>query len=327
MNVRFMYSMLHCGLFLVLSVALWSCSNIQWIYVDRLAPAKVSIPDKVRRIAVVNNQPVMENPHVLNFWMMDTRVLVDSLAQRLADSHYFNEVVVLDSVLTTMSDPISYDRRQLSLPVVNKLSRQLGVDMLVSVEFAGFVLDDEMNYPYYSGTIYSLVKLYIPGQENPYVHTIQEKEEIYDAPGQLLEEWVYTKAISVLYSQIVPHWISVELPYYTGANVDMRDASVYVREGNWEKVLDLWQRQLKHKNHFRRMEANLNMAVWHEVHDDSIGMAKQYAQKAKELLKKKKNRTYLDRRRFISDYIRGMEERGKDLERVKEQMRRFSDDF
>lgn len=319
-DMRKITTRVKCGLLCACLALFMSCSQVYWTAIDRLSPAGVGWPDEVRRVAVVNNQPTLSDPHVLNFWMIDSRVVADSLAQGLADSRYFTEVVVFDSVLTTMSDPISYDRRQLSQHTVNRLARQLGVDMLVSVEFVGMALADIHPYPFYQGTVYALVKLYKPGG-SPQVQTVQESCDMQEFSAYDLWQMAHHEASSLLISHLVPHWTTIDLPYYAGGNVDMRDALVFARRGEWDKVRPLWQRQLDNKKAIRRMEANLNMAVWHEMHDDTIGLARQYALKAQKLAP---NVSDSD---FISDYIRQMEKRGRDLERVKQQMQRFADDF
>ena len=134
-------------------------------------------------------------------------------------------------------------------------------------------------------------------------------------------------------STIAPQWQIEEFSFYTGANVWQRDAAVYVREGNWDGAANLWRQQLTHKNRRRRMEAHLNMAVYHEMRDDNVEMARTHAQKALELseegLKMKNGRPVEPTRDYllISEYMKNMERRGHDLERLKQQMYRFSNEF
>lgn len=302
---------------------LGACSSIQWTTVERLYPADSKIPERVRRVAVVNNQPDLskENGLIGQLTVLDSKEVADSLAQYLADVAYFDQVVIYDSTLTS-SQKLEHDGRELRPTQVLALSRMLDVDMLVSVELAVFTPGE---YPYTNGFVCTLYKLYLPGSLHP-LDTLYHEEEIYWDGYSNWKKNAIRAAASAPLPALVPLWENMTFPYYSGANVDMRDANIYVQEGNWEEARTLWERQLKHKNRQRRMEANFNMAVWHEVHDDSIGTAREYAKKALELSKKTSGERTWDYH-FISEYIHDMEKRGKALERLKQQMQRFSDDF
>lgn len=310
-----------------------SCTTVNWVSVERLRPVACSkVPVKVRRVAVVNNQPNLaeKNMRSTDLKALDSKMVVDSLAQYLADAAYFDEVLVYDSVLAT-NPVLSCDERELSPVKVKQLTNMLQVDMLISVEMAALLLENSTYAG--GGQVFAVVKLYLPGELFPAdtIRCIQRLrfEELYPIEHVPVQEAAFLPLAS-----LVPQWHTVEFPYYSGTNVDMRDAAVYVKEGNWMEAKVLWEKQLKHKNSRRRMEANLNMAVWHELNDDSITTARNYAEKALELAARKmkkgsdgrwKNQTfdYL----FISDYLRDMEKRGKELERLKKQMWHFSDEF
>lgn len=308
-----------------------SCTTVNWVGVERLQPiARSKVPAKVRRVAVVNNQPNLaeKNMRSTDLKALDSKMVVDSLAQYLADAVYFDEVLVFDSMLAT-NPVLSCDERELSPVKVKQLANMLQVDMLISVEMAALLLGDS----YTGGQVFSVVKLYIPGELFP-VDTIRSIQRLRYEELYPIEHIPVQEAAFLPLASLVPQWHTVDFPYYSGANVDMRDAAVYVREGNWMEAKVLWEKQLKNKNSRRRMEANLNMAVWHELNDDSITTARNYAEKALALAARKmkkradgrwKNQTfdYL----FISDYLQDMEKRGKELERLKKQLWHFSDEF
>lgn len=329
MRHSFLWKSIVCLLTTMFAVC--ACTTVKWVSVERLQPVRTKVPAQVRRVAVVNNQPDLskKNRYSRDLKALDSKMVVDSLAQYLADAAYFDEVVVYDSVLTT-EPMLSCDERELSPVRVKQLADQLQVDMLVSVEMAALLLEYSA---YMGGQVFTIVKLYLPGELYPLdtIRCIQrlDADELY--PLELIP---VQEAAFLPLASLVPQWQTIEFPFYTGANVEMRDAAVYVNEGNWQAAKTLWEKQLKHKNSRRRMEAHLNMAVWHELNDDSIGTARSYAEKALELSARKmkkgedgrwKNQTsdYL----FISDYLRDMEKRGKEMEQLKRQMWRFSDDF
>lgn len=311
-------------------LAFVSCGSVKWVSIDRLVPAQMELSSRVRRVAVLNCQPKMGEQSFESspVFYLDSKGVADTLAQYLADAAYFDEVVVGDSVL---SDNLYYKERVLRPSVVEKLCQTFGVDMLVMVENVSF-MPYGINPPLVKGQVWSDMACYVKGGTEP-IATIQ-KHYTFD-----WEDWQDLKSQAVRMVAfwalpiLVPQWQLEEFPFYTGANIGQRDAAVYVREGNWDGAASLWHQQLTHRRRARRMEAHLNMAVYHEVKDDSVGTALKYTQKALKLseeglkMKDGKPVTPTFDYMLISDYMKNLERRGRDLERIKRQMHRFSDDF
>lgn len=316
-----MVSMLMCMTF-------FSCSSVKWVSVDRLAPAKVDLPEQVRRVAVLSNQPYVVDRKAAYF--LNARDVTDSLAQHLADVGYFDEVVLGDSLPGTAM-LVDSENRQLRPVAVMELCRKYGADMLLTVDNVSFY-PEAVRLPYVTGEVKIRMTCYRPGELKPFT-------TITDAIWMDWDHWGWLKhdavalAVSGALSTIVPLWQTEDLPFYTGANVGQRDAAVYVREENWEEAARIWRRQLEHKNRRRRMEAHLNMAVYHELKDADIATARQYAEKARHLaaegLEKQGGKVVSPSSDYllISDYLKDMERRGRNLKRLKQQMHRFSDDF
>lgn len=305
-----------------------SCSSVKWARIDRLSPAKISLSEKVRRVAVLNNQRQVSNQN--SNYSLDSKEMVDSLAQYLADVAYFDEVVVCDTVLSS-NWLMDAESRELRPVVVAELCKTLGVDMLVTVDNIAFN-PDAVSHPFVTGVLTVRVKCYQQGEVKPLL-TISEECWFDWNHWLILKDDAIFQASMMVLPTIVPHWTIEELPFYTGANVVQRDAAVYVREGNWDGAASLWRQQLSHKNLRRRMEAHLNMAVYHEVKDADIAIARDYVKKALDLAteKNKKKKKNADSSSYdfqlISDYRKDMELRGRKLEQLKQQMRRFSNDF
>lgn len=321
------------NLWMVIS-AVWmafvSCGTVKWVSIDRLVPAQMDLSSQVRRVAVLNCQPKMDEQSFESspvFWL-DSKGVADTLAQYLADAAYFDEVVVSDNVLSADS---YYKKGVLRPSAVEMLCKTFGVDMLVTVENVSF-MPYGITPPFVKGQVWSDMACYVKGGTEP-IATIQ-KHYTFD-----WEDWQELKSQAVCMAAlwalpiIVPQWQLEEFPFYTGANIGQRDAAVYVREGNWDGAASLWCQQLTHRRRVRRMEAHLNMAVYHEMKDDSIGTALKYAQEALKLseegqkMKDGKPVTPTFDHMLISDYLKNLERRGHDLERIKRQMHRFSDDF
>ena len=70
---------------MLVCVVFASCSSIKWVSVDRLVPAEVDLSDRVRRIAVLNNQPNMEDDEISGEFFFNSAAVVDTLAQYLAE--------------------------------------------------------------------------------------------------------------------------------------------------------------------------------------------------------------------------------------------------
>ena len=308
-----------------------SCSSIKWVSVERLAPAKVGVSEQVCRVAVLCSQPQVDNGSTKGgVYALNANIVADSLAQYLANTSFFDEIIVDDTVLATNLF-VGYEERELRPTAVAELCRTYGVDMLVMVDYASFV-PLGMELPYVAGIVTTHVKCYQCGKLKPII-SIHEETELDWGHWSWMRNQALSLAASMALSSIVPHWEIEDLPFYTGANVGQRDAAVSVKENDWEGAADLWRQQLEHKNLNRRLEAHLNMAVFHEVSDNDIILAREYAEKAlqlsiegKEMVDGKLVEPTFDYL-FISEYLQDLERRGRNLELLKLQMKRFSNDF
>lgn len=80
---------------------------------------------------------------------------------------------------------------------------------------------------------------------------------------------------------LVPYWQQTERLYYAGGCVEMRDASVYIKEGDWQGAYDLWLSVFEgRKSEKMKAHAALNLAVAAEMLD-RLGEAEQWLDKAK----------------------------------------------
>lgn len=121
------------GMLLVATV-LVSCGGLQPFAFDQLCPAEVTFPEQVRTVAVVNHAPSIPSPKktLLTLGRLDGdgKVLAEGLAGGLADSRYFNQVIISDSVLTQEQST----GELLSQSAVDSLSQVLGADMIFSID-------------------------------------------------------------------------------------------------------------------------------------------------------------------------------------------------
>ena len=84
-----------------------SCGTVNTVYFDRLEAAQISFPDVIRKVGVVNNMPTIEGDenalsNTAGILEGDGKIAAEALAQGIAETNYFEEVVVCDSSLCNM---------------------------------------------------------------------------------------------------------------------------------------------------------------------------------------------------------------------------------
>ena len=86
-----------------------ACGSMQSFTFDQLYPADITYPDQVKNVAVVNNMAEIPTPKddLLTIGLLegDGKVAAETLAEALADSRYFNQVIICDSALRAMLFP------------------------------------------------------------------------------------------------------------------------------------------------------------------------------------------------------------------------------
>ena len=182
---------------MLVSVLVSSCSSIQTLTFDQLAPAQVNFPYQVSVVGVVNNMPSRPKPkkNILTLGMIDAegKSAAEALAGSLADSKFFNQVIICDSALC--ADDFS---TVLTADEVNELSSMLGVDMLVS--FERLLLDVEkkeytnpgwdVSIPVLQVQVTPIVRLYIPGRQKPLVELTATDSLYFDMGYRVSEKEV-----------------------------------------------------------------------------------------------------------------------------------------
>ena len=268
-----------------------SCTTVQYISYDRLHPASVNFPEQIRRVGVVNYVPeVLESK--TGIWEGDGKVATEMLAQEIAGTRYFDQVVIVDSALRTSS--MSVDE-SLSEAWVDSLIQVLDVDALLAVERIQvelkqsemFIPETMAIVPAVDAIVTPVVKTYISTRSVP-LFTVSKSDTLSWAfnpsltVGQLLKEASeYAATIPMAY--ILPYWKEMDRYYFDGGDADMRDAGVYVREQNWEDAAQLWQSVYEKKGGKKKMRAAYNLALYSEMQDD-FSKAEEYLKVAASLM-------------------------------------------
>ncbi len=267
-------------IFLLFSVLVSSCSTLNSMYIDQLAPSDVSYPANIGKIGIINNtDPNVEytDKEDMSQKNMSSKIIVpdgkqwaENFASNMADVNYFDEVILCDSAINnTMSEHV------FSGEEANSLMQNLNVDMLVSLDQSvglfRYHANQTLPYSYISGQaiVYSIVRLYLPDRSRPY-HTFIDKDTLIWENDLSLNNETLKKEITDYVSELplkhlAPQWKKTERYYFSGRNVNLRDAAVFVRENNWNKAVNLWKQSYENSKGKAKFESAFNMAFGCEM--------------------------------------------------------------
>lgn len=351
-----------------------SCQSLEQIPIDYVQPAEITFPPELRKVAIVNNCSTLADSALIlatsdqrslrNLVKMrgaisyangDPHITTESLAEEIAKQNYFETVVICDSALRA-NDKIAREST-LSQEEVQTLASNLGVDLIIALENIQFITGRSIYYPddydTYQVVIdlkaFPTIKTYLPALKKPmnsltttdsiFWEEVGTKEEINKrmiSDKQLLKEAAeFAGTIPVKY--LIPFWKKDSRFIYSNGSLQMRDATVYAREGSWDEAYKLWQEVFNDtKRKKKKMKAAANIAVYYEM-KDSIAQAVEWATTAQILAKKidkvdKKDSTNVNLWKIpnyyqTTLYVTELNRRYASLPKIKMQMSRFNDDF
>ena len=322
---------------MVLGGLMASCASVDVLTYDQLHPAEMSFPADIKQVGVVNNMPYRTAPLTESLTMgvitAEGKLTAEAVAGALADSKYFDQVIICDSALQPKDADITADPK-LSAEDINNLSADLGVDMLVSLERLWVETSQKkIQYPGWNvpvsvvkSNINPVIRLYVPGRTQP-LHTISISDSLYWDMGVPLSEDIILKEASKLAATkiaeyITPTWTQADRVYFSGGCVEMRDAAVYLREGDWKEAQSIWKglydRLRKGKTKTR---AAFNIALSYEMLGDILS-AEQWIQNTLKYVEPRSQEE-----QFANAYAKALEYRRKDVTNLNVQMSRFNDNF
>jgi len=362
--------------FICLSIlfSLNACQSLETLSIDYLVPAEISFPSNLKRIAVVNNTSAVPDSNIINvpqkkepllvnelkksttyFWG-DAAIATESLANGLAGANYFNEVVICDSALR--ANDVILRENTLSKSEVEELCRKLDVDLLISLEnlqikavrTVKFMPDWNVFLATTDARVFTNVKAYLPKRSGAMASLVLNDSIFWEegastetsAMAQLIKDEELIRQTSdfggtIPVNKLTPSWKTSQRFYYSNGSVNMRDAAVYVREQEWEKAFELWQKEYQQsKSKKVKMRTALNSALYYEM-QDSIPQAVEWAtiaqnladevEKATTKMKEKKSIYTFPNYFSISVYLSDLSERMSNIAKLNMQMDRFKDDF
>lgn len=282
---------IHLFIALVLVLLLSSCSTIRTVSFERLQAAKVSFPEQIRRIGVINFVPKatenLENADSsLEALVGDGKVASETFAQEIAETGYFDQVIICDSALNGIST-LTSQQGMFPSKIVDGLIDNLDVDILFVLEKVDvqlmkgsmFAPDLMIFVPSVEAAVTPLVGVYSKGRDNA-MFTVSKSDTIcweiipeltYDQILKDASEYAGTMPVK----HLLPYWNVVERSYFDGGYVGMRDAGVYVREGEWSNAAALWETIYQKKKGKLKMRAAFNLALYYEMQED-YAKAKKY---------------------------------------------------
>ena len=322
---------------LLLSGILMSCGSIDVLTYDQLQPAEISFPAEIRHVGVVNNMAQRASKPsgelIIGVLQGEGKDLTEAVAGNLADSKYFDQVIICDSVFQDKDAEITIDPKFTS-EAVSEVASDLGVDLLISLE--GLWVETakkKIQYPGWDAlipalqaTVTPLVRVYLPGRTQP-LYTLSPSDSIFwDLGYPLSEKIVLDEATRIVASKVtnylVPTWEPADRVYFSGGCVEMRDAAVCLHEGDWNEAQQIWKtlydRLRKGKTKAR---AAYNIALSYEMLgnvDEAINWIKKSGQYAGQNSQEEQ---------LVKHYSQELNSRMLEMVSLKSQMNRFNDNF
>lgn len=317
-------------------VLLTSCSSVRVFSYEQLMPSVVNYPESVRKVGIVNNLPAGQSPAndklTIGEVQADGKIAAEAFAEAVANASYFDETLISDSVVNTGSG--MGKMQTLSTMQVKDLTAAMGVDMLFSLDdfevvtSRKVIMDWELGQvEVLSADVKPLVHVYLPGKDGP-LYAVSKSDSLYFYLTRTLSdrsvvEGVSKNAVLPLADYLLPHWRNAERCYFDGGSVEMRDAGVWAREGEWAEARNLWQNLYDKagKNSRKKMRAAFNIALSYEMEGAP--------DKGLEWLKKAENLNITDVKdlEILKWYTKELTQRTEELNKLGVQMLRFNKNF
>ena len=273
---------------LLFFILLSSCSEILYVNIEQMLPPEISPEYRAGSVGVVsnfsqNNVVVVNNDAIIIPCDADT--VKEQVALTLANAGIMDRVVVLDSLLY---HPDSTTLHVLSQAEVNALCHEMDVEMIYSIDYACLTFNPAARFISRPLNAYLCSRIYTPDTDSIHGTSILDKETL-DYRVEDTEEIAYLiPQIPQLLAEAaikpyLPSWKERErIFFHDRLCYELREAKVYVHEGNWEAAAKQWQSLSNSKIRAYRFMAAYNLALYYEISDD-IATALQSLDKAEEL--------------------------------------------
>lgn len=301
-----------------------SCSEVLYLGIEQLVPPETALELQVRSVGVVSN--FSQN----NVVMGDEQMIVlpldaDSVREEVALAFAnggLDRVVVMDTLLYPTGSQVPH---HLTYHEAAALCREMGVEALYAIDYACLTFYPSARYigqPVYA---WLCSHLYTPRADSMALVSVPCKE--------MLEHWTNgTTDIARLFPHM-PHQladaaVTAHLPtwkerervfYHDRLCYELREAKVYVYEGNWDAAAEQWRTLTDSKQQRLRFMATYNLALYHEMTDD-IDRALRMLDTAEALsiktTRRGKQRPVAPDTALVNQYREALHHRKQELERL-----------
>ena len=259
--------------FLLLSLLLCSCSEVLHLNIEQMLPPEVMPQQTIRSVGVVSNfsqnNVVVTNKNVM-ILPCDADTIKEQVALTFANSGIMERVVVLDSLLY---HPDSTTTHVLTQTEVNTLCQEMDVEMIYSIDYACLTFNPAARFISRPLNAYLCSRIYTPDRDSIMGTSVLDKET--------LDYWVNdTEEIAYLIPQVpallaqnaigpyLPSWKERERAfYYDRLCYELREAKIYIYEGNWEAAAEQWRKLSDSKLRPYRFMVAYNLALYYEMTD------------------------------------------------------------
>ena len=314
-------------LLFLLSLLLCSCSEVLYTSIEQMLPPEVIPQQVIRSVGVVSNfsqnNVVITNKNVMVL-PCDADTIKEQVALTFANSGIMERVVILDSLLY---HPDSTTTHVLTQTEVNDLCHQLDVEMIYSIDYACLTFNPAARFISRPLNAYLCSRIYTPDRDSIVGNSVMDKETL-DYWVDNTEEIAYLiPLVPALLAQnaigpYLPSWKERErVFYYDRLCYEMREAKVYIYEGNWEDAARQWRKLSKSKLRSYRFMAAYNLALYYEMTDRidealcSLEQAEKFAIKHN---KKDNSTTKLFSTALLEKYREVLINRQKELDKLSE---------
>lgn len=250
-----------------------SCIGMKYVTLEQMTPPPIVVPTHNTRLAVLNNCSPYNIPAVssgVRLYHSAGDSIMEHTAQGLADAGIFAEVVVLDSCLYPVNDTLPHT---LSRQEVQQLCHDLDVDLLLVCDYGGIACAVVQGRTIFHGSRYYMpCHLYAPSRETPLRSFMFESGfSRRHSRGQVDMDSMMNEVYDLLCTQVAksfqPVWEERERSFFDGRLYDLREATVCVKDGDWDGALTHWQRVGEKSSDRYKLIALYNEALYHEMAD------------------------------------------------------------
>lgn len=265
-------------------VALTSCSTSkEFLSIDYLSPAPVTLPKESNHIAVLNNMPNDSSVYyseILNFTQTTRQDIFSGFISALAEQSYFNQITILDKKWADESAALTNSAK------LDEISKNIQPDLIVIL--GGLNVRDENIIVERDGVAVTSIisirpKLYIYNVASKKTTSFQPLDSIdltesiilsalpenvatqVENSSKVQAEYVVGKQIA---EYITPHWNTVDRQIYTDTPKFQKATNLF-KQNKFNEAIEINKRIFDtDKNTGNRVKAACNIALIHELKDE-----------------------------------------------------------